>query len=488
MYRNIFLQSSRISSKLQRRSSLSLSTICSSSFSSFPSSLIQSKSFSKKINPEDEIDFNLISQEELLKLYDELEKDEAIQYGKKKKANSIFNQLEKKDQKLNKKKLISQTISEFKQQKDEELKEVEEEDKDSEIKEIDIDLLKKNNNKLNKKIINEEDNIDSDSDSESDSEDEDNKLSTKSSTKSFTPPPNSIRITKLLQQNKFCSRREAEYLIKQNRITYKGEVISSPSYLLPNSTSSVSSLIAIDNIPLKSSYNYDPFPRIWLTMKRNNEVMYEDKNKNRSNLIFRLKSTIMKNVFSLYPNLKPIYHLDYMTEGLVMFTTSTHLARALNSSSSALSSLSSTSTLPTSTSFKHKFKIKIHGLLTEGKLLALKKGLRVNSYKNYPMDIVYERKNGTNSWLIVTTEEKNNKKIIEAFKNLKLDVIRMICVGFGEYDSLKLFSNGTTDAAGVSSIVSSSGNSAASNPGYLEVRLSPEVHRAYHKIMNEKKK
>lgn len=118
--------------------------------------------------------------------------------------------------------------------------------------------------------------------------------------------------------------------------------------------------------------------------------------------------------------LRPVYRLDFNAEGLCLVSNNGALCRLLDSPEVAL---------------KRKYRVRVHGLITESKLHGLRRGLTVDGIKYKPIECSIDRApRGTNSWLTLTLTESKAKAIKKCLKSLYLNVQRIICVGFGPYN------------------------------------------------------
>ena len=273
---------------------------------------------------------------------------------------------------------------------------------------------------------------------------------------------NTKRLSQYLADIGLCSRREAERLIREKRVSVAGQVITSPAWkldLLATTASSSAGTIAhplleIDGVTIRQKYDAKmTFPRLWAVLKLKQEIMSaEDPQKTRSLLLDRVRTSILPEAFQQYGGLKPIYRLDYMTEGLALLTNHGELARLMESQLELV---------------KH-YRVRIHGLITESKLQGLRRGLVINGKKKQGMKVEVQHTSKTITWLKVSTTEKQSCKAIQqACKQLYLDVTRLICVGYGPYHLDDYFPEKSTNKVS-------------------ELRMEPSVHAAYLRLQNTK--
>lgn len=258
-----------------------------------------------------------------------------------------------------------------------------------------------------------------------------------------------IRLSQLIAGTGLASRRESERVIQEKRVTIAGKVCNLPSLIV---TPEQKAVIEIDGIPLRS--NYQPMPRLWAVLKQSGEIMSDkDPQKSRPVLLDRMKNIIMPQICTQFEEqLRPVYRLDYIIEGIALYTNNGELAKLIHQQN-----------LPI------MYRIRINGLLTDSKLRGLLAGLHVKTESFAPMQIEIENESNTMTWLKITTKEKQFQAINKAFKHLFLNITRCICVGYGPFVLKDLFPDDMT-----------------LHPGYVEAKLNPTLHAAYMKLQHSK--
>lgn len=218
---------------------------------------------------------------------------------------------------------------------------------------------------------------------------------------------NGERLSKYLASTGICSRREAEKWILDKRISIKGVVCSSVSYIVPKNQGKLD--ILVDGEPLHRN-NLIKSPRLWIVYKaRGNHLIHvrlefsllnllgeltsdKDNIKNRPLMLERInallkdsvnnkviqnsatnKSTQSDAVNSNSTKLVPINRLDFNTEGLCLVTNNGNLARTMNEEPTLI----------------REYRARIHGLLNEEKFFALKKGIYLDGKSAYSLQIYF---------------------------------------------------------------------------------------------------
>jgi 16S rRNA U516 pseudouridylate synthase RsuA-like enzyme len=279
------------------------------------------------------------------------------------------------------------------------------------------------------------------------------------------------KLNVIIAASKLFSRREAESLIQQRRVTVAGQVITRPQFHVSDYDSN---MIEIDGVPLRAKYNCE-WPRLWAVQKYRQEIMSElDPNKSRSSLFDRLRNSLLSNAYKKFGTLKPVYRLRYQVEGLALMTNSGELARLLSNHPTEPLSLT--------------YKVRVHGAINEGKLKALEQGVFIEgtrySVKNVKRIPPFDK---TNSWLeLSVTDYNTNPNGLETMlKKMFLQPSRLISIGFGPFRAEQLFqSNSSSTHVTASQLMMEAKNSAAANGMVREIKLPPKLHAIVLRHMN----
>lgn len=211
----------------------------------------------------------------------------------------------------------------------------------------------------------------------------------------------SERIAKYMARSGACSRREAEKLILQKRVTVNGEVIDSPAF---NVDGSEKILLDGEKLPQKEA------TRLWLYYKPTGLVTTHRDNQDRP--------TVFDNLPAGMPRVISVGRLDLNSEGLLLLTNNGELSRKLE--------------LP-GNGWIRRYKVKVHGFLDEKKLAALTGGITVDGVEYGSIKVEIETKAGTNTWLVVSLCEGKNREIRKVMKAVGLDVARLIRLSYGPF-------------------------------------------------------
>ena len=211
----------------------------------------------------------------------------------------------------------------------------------------------------------------------------------------------SERIAKFIARSGVCSRREAEELIKQQRISVNGVVVETPAF---NVDGSEKVLLDGEKLPAVAE------TRLWIYHKPAGLVTTHKDEKGRP--------TVFDNLPVGLPRVISVGRLDLNSEGLLLLTNNGTLARRLE--------------LP-SNGWRRRYKVRVHGRLDRAKLAGLEKGCTVDGVVYGAIKAEVDSEQGTNAWLSVTLQEGKNREIRKVMKSLGLEVARLIRVSYGPF-------------------------------------------------------
>jgi len=215
-----------------------------------------------------------------------------------------------------------------------------------------------------------------------------------------TPPPGD-RIAKVLSRAGVASRREAERMIEDGRVSVNGKTITSPALnVTPDDR------IVVDG---KQVGEPDP-PRIWLYHKPAGLVTTERDEKDRPTVFASLPENM--------PRVMSVGRLDLNSEGLLLLTNDGEVKRKLE--------------LP-STGWLRRYRVRINGSVSEAKLDELRAGITVEGVHYQPMVVTFDRQQGANAWLTVSLREGKNREIRRAMGEIGVTVNRLIRVSYGPF-------------------------------------------------------
>ncbi len=214
-----------------------------------------------------------------------------------------------------------------------------------------------------------------------------------------TPPGD--RIAKVIARAGLASRREAEQMILQGRVSVNGKTIDSPAL----------NVTPADKVVVNGKVVGTPDePRIWLYHKPVGLVTTTKDEQGRDTIFDKLPEDM--------PRVMSVGRLDLNSEGLLLLTNDGGVKRKLE--------------LP-STGWLRKYRVRVKGQPTEESLEPLRKGLVIDGERFQPMTVTLDRQQGANAWLTIGLREGKNREIRRAVADIGLTVNRLIRVSYGPF-------------------------------------------------------
>ncbi len=214
-----------------------------------------------------------------------------------------------------------------------------------------------------------------------------------------TPPGD--RIAKVLARAGIASRREAERMIVEGRVTVNGKVIDRAALNVTEADT-----IAVDGNLVGAPEK----PRLWLYHKPTGLVTTTKDEQGRP--------TIFDDLPEELPRVMTVGRLDLNSEGLLLLTNDGGVKRKLE--------------LP-STGWLRRYRVRVNGRPTDNTLKPLREGITVDGQHFQPMIVSLDRQQGANAWLTVALREGKNREIRRAMADIGLQVNRLIRVSYGPF-------------------------------------------------------
>jgi len=227
-------------------------------------------------------------------------------------------------------------------------------------------------------------------------------LARKDSTGTNSPAPDKgERIAKVIARSGLCSRRDAERMIAEGRVTLDGKTLTSAAVnVTPKSK------IEVDGAALQAPQR----PRLWRFHKPKGYVTTTRDPEGRKTIYDLLPPNL--------PRVQPVGRLDINSEGLLLLTNDGGLKRQLE--------------LPSS-GWRRKYRVRVRGRPRPERLAELAKGVTVDGVTYGAVEAVLERQSGANAWLEMTLTEGKNREVRRICQHLGLTVNRLIRVSYGPF-------------------------------------------------------
>ena len=218
------------------------------------------------------------------------------------------------------------------------------------------------------------------------------------------------RLSKVIARNTSYSRRQAEKLIDEGRVSVDGKKIISQGMNV-----SENNKIFVD----KKLINRSTDIQIYIFHKQKGCLVTHNDPSNRK--------TIFDFINKKYRNLITVGRLDYNSEGLLILTNDGQLKREFE--------------LPKN-NYQREYKVKIQGKITDFIISKISKGITVKGQKYKSIEIKKINETSTYTWIRMILTEGKNREIRKIFDSLNMTVTRLIRVSYGKYRLGKLQKGG----------------------------------------------
>ena len=218
------------------------------------------------------------------------------------------------------------------------------------------------------------------------------------------------RLSKVIARNTSYSRRQAEKLIDEGRVSVDGKKVISQGINV-----SENNKIFVD----KKLINRSTDIQIYIFHKPRGCLVTHNDPSNRK--------TIFDFINKKYRNLITVGRLDYNSEGLLILTNDGQLKREFE--------------LPKN-NYQREYKVKIQGKITDFIISKISKGITVKGQKYKSIEIKKINETSTYTWIRMILTEGKNREIRKIFDSLNMTVTRLIRVSYGKYRLGKLQKGG----------------------------------------------
>ena len=216
------------------------------------------------------------------------------------------------------------------------------------------------------------------------------------------------RIAKILARAGVCSRRDAEKLIADGRVSVDGKILNSPALNVTENQ-----IVTVDGKKIGAAEE----SRVWRYHKPAGIITTARDPQGRPTVFDKMPPGM--------PRVVSVGRLDFNTEGLLLLTNDGGLARHLE--------------LPSNAWLRH-YRVRVYGEVTPAKLKSVANGVTISGIQYEPVKIAIEesKEDATNKWLAVTIKEGKNREVRKIMEHLDLQVTRLIRTAFGPFPLGKL--------------------------------------------------
>lgn len=219
-----------------------------------------------------------------------------------------------------------------------------------------------------------------------------------------SPPsaPNSmaIRLQKIIANAGLASRREAERLIDDGKVSVNGTVVRQQGVLADPATDQIKVNGKLIPAPEKKIFILFNKPKGCLTTVKDDKA----------------RPTVMDFFKDLPARVYPVGRLDFNTEGLLLLTNDGDLSKKLLSPKSKVS---------------RTYLVKVRGIPEDKALNRLRKGVRLDYKPTGPLKVHVQRTTGKNSILVMKLTEGKNRHIKRVCETVGHPVVKITRTEFG---------------------------------------------------------
>lgn len=214
---------------------------------------------------------------------------------------------------------------------------------------------------------------------------------------------NEIRLQKAISNSGVTSRRKAEQLITDGRVSVNGSIITELGTKVTDNDK-----VEVDGIPLtKEEKTYI------LYYKPAGEISAVDDDKNRR--------TVTSKFAGLNLRIYPVGRLDYDTSGILLLTNDGEFTQYMTHPKFEVTKT---------------YRVKVDGILKRHQQKEMAKGIQLEDGKTAPADIqIIRDKKDKNMILDITIHEGRNRQVRRMFEYFDLDVLKLTRI---KYDFLNL--------------------------------------------------
>lgn len=209
------------------------------------------------------------------------------------------------------------------------------------------------------------------------------------------------RIAKVIARAGICSRRDAEKLIAEGRVTLNGDPVTGPARNV-----TTDDLIVVDGKPLAEPQA----ARMWRYHKPAGLVTTHKDEKNRPTVFASLPASMGRVV--------SVGRLDFNSEGLLLLTNDGDIARRMEVPSAG---------------WVRVYRVRLFGKVTQADLEKLAGGVTIDGVKYGPILADLERAKGVYAWARVSLKEGRNREVKRVMESLGLKVARLIRISYGPF-------------------------------------------------------
>jgi 23S rRNA pseudouridine2605 synthase len=206
------------------------------------------------------------------------------------------------------------------------------------------------------------------------------------------------RLQKILSERGVASRRQAEELIREGRVTVNGRLARIGDKVDP----------LRDHIKVDGRLVASPAAKAYLMLNKPKQVVTTAEDPEG-------RAVVMDLVKSRLPRLFPVGRLDYDAEGILLLTNDGEMAHRLSHPSFQV---------------PRTYWVKVQGKPTPEEVRKLSRGITLEDGPTAPCRIVPRREARENAWLEMTLREGRNRQVKRMWERMGYPVLKLRRVSF----------------------------------------------------------
>ncbi len=222
-----------------------------------------------------------------------------------------------------------------------------------------------------------------------------------SETEEAAPGREGDRIAKWLARAGVASRRDAERLITEGKVSLNGAAVTHPATFV-----AAGDIVQVAGVVVDAPAR----ARLWRYHKPDGLMTTHKDPEGRPTVFQKMPATM--------PRVVSVGRLDLNSEGLLLLTNDGALARQLE--------------LP-SNGWIRRYRVRVHGDIAPQRLADLARGLVIDGTRYAGIEAGLDSRKGTNAWLTVSLREGRNREIRRVMGHLDLSVTRLIRIAYGPF-------------------------------------------------------
>ncbi len=218
------------------------------------------------------------------------------------------------------------------------------------------------------------------------------------------PSPGTERLQKILSRAGVASRRKAEQLILEGRVTVNGKTITELGSKAD---------LAHDHIKVDGTLLRAPKHKVYIALNKPKNCVTTVSDPEGRETVMHLMRGVRERVF-------PVGRLDYQSEGLLLLTNDGEFAHRITAPSNHVTKV---------------YVVKVNGPLTEEQERAFREGVPMHGRRTAPAEIKMI-KSGVNPWYEVKLAEGRQNQIRVMFQNFGrlVEKLRRVKIAFLDLD------------------------------------------------------